>query len=672
MIRMRPSFLTVITLRWWTTRAAIVGLTLFAFTAIPAPARAIGSPTVTTLESSQNPSPACGLVTFKATVFGALFPDSPEGGVQFLDGGSTLGNIQIITPDFDTVLGAHVVPTDHSSATITVALSGGSHLITVFYAGTDVPSHGGPLVQNVSAATSTTVVTSAVNPSVFGQPVPLTAAVSSSCPGSVAGSVQFRADGSDLGGPQLVDGSGHATFSASGLGVGTHPVDAIFSSNNSDVTGSAGSLAGGQIVNPADTTTSVSASANPSEFGAGVTFTAATTVNAPGSGTATGSVQFQDNGTNLGAPLVLSGGGQAMTATANLTVGSHAISAFYTSGSPNFYNSSGVMTQLVNKARTTLSYDGASGADFNDPAGLSAQLTRTDNGAPIAGKAIALTMGAESCAAVTDLNGQAGCTVTPSDAAGPFAVTAVFADDGNFIASADSQPFTVTREETTTAYTGPTVIAQGNPVTLAGRLLEDGSSPIIGRTLTLAIGSGATAQVCTTVPTDAAGNARCIVPNVAVGQGPQPVEASFLGDGYYLPSSATRSVIIFAFPSRGIFVLGNQTVGGTPSSVTYWGAQWAKQNSLAGGAPSAFKGFADEASSTPPACGGTWTTSPGNSPSPVDTVPAYMGLAVSSSIVKNGSVLSGNIISIVVVVTDPGYGPNPGHSGTGTIIATYC
>lgn len=660
------------TIRSWATRVAILGLMLFAFAAIPPSARAVGSLTHTTLESSQNPSPACGSVTFKATVFGLLFPDSPEGGVQFLDGGSTLGNIQIITPDFDTILGEHVVPTNHSSATITVPLSGGSHVITVAYAGTDVPSIGGPLVQNVTAATSTTAVASAVNPSVFGQPVPLTAAVSSPCAGSVAGSVQFGADGTDLGGPQPLDGSGHATFSASSLAVGTHPVNALFSSSNSDVTGSSGSLAGGQVVDPADTTTSVSAAPNPSEFGAGVTITATTTVNAPGAGATIGSVQFQDNGADLGAPQAVGSGGQATITTASLSVGSHAISAFYTSGSPNFNNSSGAMTQVVNKARTTLSYNGASGADFNDPAGLSARLTRTDDGGPIAGKTITFTMGAESCTQVTDLNGRAGCTITPSEAAGPFTVMAAFAGDGDYVASADSQPFTVTREESTTAYTGPTVIAQGNPVTLAGRLLEDGSSPIIGRTLTLTIGSGATGQVCTTSPTDAAGNASCVVPNVTVGQGPQTVQASFSGDAYYLPSSVTKSVIIFAFPSRGIFVLGNQTVGGSPSSVTFWGAQWASRNGITGGAPSAFKGFADKPSSAPPACGGTWTTSPGNSSAPVDTVPAYMGVAVASSIVKNGSLISGNIISIVVVVTDPGYGPNPGHPGTGTIIATYC
>ena len=57
---------------------------------------------------------------------------------------------------------------------------------------------------------------------------------------------------------------------------------------------------------------------------------------------------------------------------------------------------------------------------------------------------------------------------------------------------------------------------------------------------------------------------------------------------------------------------------------------------------------------------------------PVDAVPAYMGVAVSSSIAKNGSTISGDITKIIVVVTGPGYLPNPGHPGTGTIIATYC
>ena len=39
---------------------------------------------------------------------------------------------------------------------------------------------------------------------------------------------------------------------------------------------------------------------------------------------------------------------------------------------------------------------------------------------------------------------------------------------------------------------------------------------------------------------------------------------------------------------------------------------------------------------------------------------------------KQGSTISGTILHIVVVQVDPGYGPDPGHAGTGTIVATIC
>jgi hypothetical protein len=457
------------------------------------------------------------------------------------------------------------------------------------------------------------------------------------------------------------------------LAVGDHPVTAIFSSSTSDVVGSSGSLASGQVVTPAATGTSVASSDNPSEFGAPVSFTSTTTVTPPGAGTPTGTVQFQDSGANLGTAQGVNGGGQTSVTTAGLSVGTHAIAAAYSSDSPNFEGSSGGLTQVVNKARTTLTYDGDTTADYHDAAAVSARLTRTDNAAPIAGKTITLTMAAETCTATTGANGVAACSITPSEPAGPFTITAAFAGDGNYLASGGSAPFIVTREETTTAYTGPTVIAQGQPVTLSGRLLEDGTDPIAGRQLTLTLGSGASGQSCTAA-TDVGGSARCTVPSVSVAQGPEPVSASFAGDAYYLPSAdRSHSAIVFAFPSRGAFVLGDATVNAHPSTVTYWGAQWAGQNSLSGGgAPASFKGFADDPGSTPPSCGATWTTSPGNSSSPVASVPAYMGTVVSSSITKHGSSIGGVTTKIVVVVTDPGYAANPGHAGTGTIVATYC
>jgi hypothetical protein len=128
----------------------------------------------------------------------------------------------------------------------------------------------------------------------------------------------------------------------------------------------------------------------------------------------------------------------------------------------------------------------------------------------------------------------------------------------------------------------------------------------------------------------------------------------------------------FAPGGGGGFVISDlSNVNGGP--VYWWGAQWWKKDHLSTGlAPASFKGF--ENSNPSPWCGQTWTTRPGNSPPPPNAVAAniYMAVIVSSRITKRGSTISGNIVHIVVVRTNAGYGPNPGHPGTGTIVATLC
>jgi hypothetical protein len=49
-----------------------------------------------------------------------------------------------------------------------------------------------------------------------------------------------------------------------------------------------------------------------------------------------------------------------------------------------------------------------------------------------------------------------------------------------------------------------------------------------------------------------------------------------------------------------------------------------------------------------------------------------MAVIVSSSINKNGTVTSGDVKKIIVVRTNPGYGPSPGHPGTGQVVAILC
>jgi hypothetical protein len=137
-------------------------------------------------------------------------------------------------------------------------------------------------------------------------------------------------------------------------------------------------------------------------------------------------------------------------------------------------------------------------------------------------------------------------------------------------------------------------------------------------------------------------------------------------------TSQTCQTLIFAFaPGGGAFVIGDQN-SAVGTSVTFWGAQWSKLNSLSGGAaPAAFKGFAPDPAV--PACGVNWSSDPGNSSTPpAGPLPDFMAVIVSSSITQSGSAISGDTAHIVIVQTNGGYAPSPGHAGTGTVVAVVC
>jgi hypothetical protein len=319
---------------------------------------------------------------------------------------------------------------------------------------------------------------------------------------------------------------------------------------------------------------------------------------------------------------------------------------------------------------TAITYTGDTSADYHDPATLSAVLkdTSVTPAVPILGVTLTFTLGTQSCSAQTDINGAASCVITPNQVPGSYTLTTSFAGNGLFLASSTSNAFTITREETTLNYTGDTLIPNGQTAHLSGVLLEDGTVPIAGRTVTFTLGA-VTPQSCSAV-TDGTGTAQCLISPVAQPLGPGTVFANFAGDPFYLPSSASAQTLIFAFLDHGSFVVGNLSDTG---AVTFWDAQWWKANSLTGGtAPAAFKGFASTLSSEPPVCGGTWSTGPGNSSAPPASVPSFMAVIASSSVTQSGSNIAGDTPSIVVVQTAPGYAPNPGHSGTGTVVAVWC
>jgi len=344
-----------------------------------------------------------------------------------------------------------------------------------------------------------------------------------------------------------------------------------------------------------------------------------------------------------------------------------------------------------------LTYNGAGSGDYHDPATMSATLVDPGDpvnpNSPVQGRTVDFQIGPSStdvCSAMTDTTGTASCSITPTQAPGDYTVTASFAGDSIYKASSDtSQTFAIDKEETSLALTGPTVILAGSGgATLTAQLVEDGTndndndagSPApnpAGQTITFTIGG----QSCDGTA-DSTGTASCVLPSVSGSSlGSKTHSASFVGDAYYNGSSASGQVIVFAFPSTGAFVLGDNTVATatTATTVTWWSNAWNLDNSLSGGpAPAAFKGFTGIVNTLPtksPAdvCTGTWTSGGGNSPPPPSTVPSYMGVIVATKVAKApGSTITGNYVKIVVVKTNPGYAPGPMNEGTGTIVATFC
>lgn len=399
------------------------------------------------------------------------------------------------------------------------------------------------------------------------------------------------------------------------------------------------------------------------------------TLTASGGGPITGETVTFTLGSGIGTEtcsMTTDGSGTASCPiTPNQAAGTYTLNATF-SGDGTYGASSASSSFVIQHEETAIAFTAASAttSDFDDAVQVQAQLTDPVGGAPIQGKLLTFVLGSgsgtETCSAATDPSGLAACQITPNQQAGPYTLTATFAQDAFYDGTSTPTPFTITKEETTVKFTSgsPTVIANGHPTTFSATLLEDGITPIQGRTINITIGT----QSCTTGLTNISGIATCTIVLSQV-LGPSTVMASFTGDPFYLPSSASEPVLIFAFLNSGSMVIGNlDAAAGTPA--TFWGAQWTKVNSLTGGsAPDAFKGFA---STAPQACGGTWTSSPGASSAPPAILPSYMGVIASSLVGSSGSSINGNVPIIIVIKTNPGYAPNAGHAGTGTVVATFC
>jgi hypothetical protein len=270
----------------------------------------IKSPTTTVVTSSVHPSVFHQSVTFKATVTPS-FGGTPLGNVAFKNNGVVMGTVAL---------------SGGVASFTTSALAEGSHAVNAVYetSGKDIASVSAAITQTVNKAATTTTVTSSVNPSSWHQTVTFTATVHGAFGGEPTGTVTFK-NGATALGTGALNASGVATLTTTALNVGVHSITVAYPGDTDFTTSTSSPLA--QTVNKAATTTTLVSSANPSNPGQAVTFTA--TIKPAFGGVATGgTVSFKDGSTIIGTGTV-SAANKATFTTSKLAAGTHLVTAVY-------------------------------------------------------------------------------------------------------------------------------------------------------------------------------------------------------------------------------------------------------------------------------------------------------------------------------------------------------
>ena len=449
-----------------------------------------GSEATTTTVQSSNSSAVFGQsVTFTATVTANQqgLSQTPTGTVTFFDNGVAIGTgtLQIVSGQDQATLATTALPVGTNS--ITAAYTSGD---TIFQASPPAT----PSSQVINPASTTTSITSSVNPSVSGQAVTFTALVGDSTPGSrpssvPTGAVTFYDGGSPIGTGtlQVINGVDQASFTTATLSTTAHTVTAAYTSGDANFQASPESSAFSQQVNHASTTTTVVTSTATSVSGQLVTFTATVVVTGPGStamASPTGTVTFYDSGAVIGAGNVSTSTGGVTTAsfsTSSLSTASHTITAAYTSGDANFSASpaSAGITQTVQQANTsvavvssaepsvsgqsvtftaTVTVDAPGSTFVAQPTGT---ITFYDDGQVLGTAALQVVSGADQARFSSNQLNTGSHTITAAYASG----------DADFNPVASSPPVTqiVNRASTTTTVTSSSVnntSVSGQAVTL--------------------------------------------------------------------------------------------------------------------------------------------------------------------------------------------------------------
>ncbi len=288
------------------------------------------------------------------------------------------------------------------------------------------------------------------------------------------------------------------------------------------------------------TTTNLTSSLSSSVFGQAVTFTA-TVKPASGTGTPTGSVTFMNGSITLGT-AVLSSSGKATLTTKALPAGQDSVTAIY-SGNSNFATStSAALTQNVSQDATTTStvVSSANPSSFGQMVTMTVTIKATAPGSGVPMGTVTFLDGSTSLGTSTLNSSGIAKFSTTALSVGSHSITASYAGDSNFTASATTTALTQTVNQ---AATKTTVTSSANPsrfgrpvvFTATVRAVAPGSGVPTG-TVTFYDGSTSlgTAQLY------GSGQATISIGTLSIGT--HSITASYSGDGNFTTSATTTAL----------------------------------------------------------------------------------------------------------------------------------
>ena len=350
--------------------------------------------------ASPNPVGAGQATVLSVTVTGS----NPTGTVTFTDGATTLGT---------SALSAGVATLSTSFSTT------GAHGLSAAYGGDAAnASASRGLSVTVTAASSTTTLVAAPNPSLVGASVNLTATVGGVAP---TGSVTFKDGATTLGTVALSGGT--ATLSTPFAASGTRSLSAVYGGDANNAASTSAAVS--QVVNA--TASSLVFTATPASPAVGQATVLSVTVTGSNP---TGTVTFTDGATTLGTSTLSAG--VATLSTSFSTTGAHALSAAYGGDAANASASRGLSVTVIGANSTTTLV-----ASPNPSlVGANVTLTATVTGAAPTGS-VSFKDGSAILGTATLSAGQATFVATFASA-GSHTLTAVYAGDGNNASSTSS------------------------------------------------------------------------------------------------------------------------------------------------------------------------------------------------------------------------------------------